>query len=201
MDSLLETFGPIDIYLFDQLLKGRITPRQKVLDAGCGAGRNLIYLLKLGCDVSAIDAAEQNMVAVRRLAGELAPHLGEDRFPVGRIEALPFADGTFDTVLCSAVLHFARDEEHFHAMVGELWRVLRPGGLLFTRLASSIGIEDRIDPIGGRRFALPDGSERFLVDEALLLTLTDRLGGSLVDPLKTTNVQGLRCMTTWCLEK
>lgn len=201
MESLLETFGPIDIYLFDQLLKGRITPRQKVLDAGCGAGRNLIYLLKMGCEVSALDAAEQNIAAVRRLAGELAPHLEAERFQVGRIEAMPFSDAAFDTVLCSAVLHFASDEEHFHAMVGELWRVLRPGGLLFTRLASSIGIEDRIDTVGGRRFALPDGSERFLVDEALLLSLTDRLGGRLIDPLKTTNVQGLRCMTTWCVEK
>jgi len=201
MEPLLETFGAIDIYLFDQLLKGRITPQQQVLDAGCGAGRNLVYLLKMGCEVSALDAAEQNIAAVRRLAGELAPHLGEDRFQVGRIEAMPFPDAAFDTVVCSAVLHFASDEEHFHAMVGELWRVLRPGGLLFTRLASSIGIEDRIDAIGGRRFALPDGSERFLVDEPLLLTLTDRLGGRLIDPLKTTNVQGLRCMTTWCVEK
>jgi hypothetical protein len=48
---------------------------------------------------------------------------------------------------------------------------------------------------------LPDGSERFVVDEATLLTWTSTLGGRLGDPLKTTNVQQMRCMTTWVMEK
>jgi hypothetical protein len=99
------------------------------------------------------------------------------------------------------VLHFAADEAQLRRMVAEMWRVLRPGGLFFARLASSIGIEDRVEPIAGRRHWLPDGSQRLLADERLLLELTAELGGSLLDPLKTTNVQNLRAMTTWCVEK
>jgi len=103
-----------------------------------------------------------------------------------------------DAVICSAVLHFADDAAHFHRMVDELWRVLAPGGLLFSRLASNIGMENVVGP-GGRRVRLPDGSDRFVVDEALLMTCAGRLGGRLADPLKTTVVQGMRAMTTWCL--
>ena len=81
------------------------------------------------------------------------------------------------------------------------WRVLKPGGLLFCRVASSIGIESKIKPISGRRYLLPDGSERYLVDEELLMDLTSKWGGRLADPLKTTLVQNQRSMTTWVVRK
>ena len=55
--------------------------------------------------------------------------------------------------------------------------------------------------IGGRRFLLPDGTERYLVDEKMLVDLTRKLGGTLLDPLKTTVVQDQRCMTTWVMRK
>jgi hypothetical protein len=48
---------------------------------------------------------------------------------------------------------------------------------------------------------LPDGSDRFLVDERTLLAWTATLGGTLADSLKTTNVQNTRCMTTWVVKK
>jgi hypothetical protein len=86
-------------------------------------------------------------------------------------------------------------------MLDEMWRVLRPGGMLFCRLASTIGMEGRFRQIEGRRYKLPDGTERFLVDEQMLLDETQRLGGELLDPLKTTLVQNLRCMTTWVVGK
>ena len=114
---------------------------------------------------------------------------------------LPHPDEHFDVVLSSAVLHFSSDELEFEAMVSAMWRVLKSGGLFWARTASSIGIEDRIESLGHRRFHLPDGTDRFLVDEELLLALTDKLGGTLADPIKTTNVQGLRCMTTWVVRK
>ena len=173
----------------------------RVLDAACGGGRNLVYLLQSGFDVFATDADGQAVEAVRRLAAHLAPRLPAENFRVEPVECMTFPDAFADCVLSSAVLHFARDEAQFDAMVHEMWRVLKPGGMLFCRLASSIGMEDRVRPVGGRRFALPDGSERYLVDEAILMELTSRLGGRLLDPLKTTVVQDQRCMTTWVVGK
>jgi tellurite methyltransferase len=198
--DLRARFGGIDIYLFDQLLRGRFDNRPRVLDAGCGDGRNLVYLLRAGFSCFGVDSEPAAIARLRQLASRLAPDLPAGNFVVGEIDRLEHADASMDAVLCSAVLHFADDEAHFGRMVEELWRVLAPNGLLFTRLASNIGLESLI-PSGGTRVRLPDGSDRFVVSEAMLLQWTDRLGGSLADPLKTTNVQGLRCMTTWCVEK
>jgi SAM-dependent methyltransferase len=201
MTNIQEHFGEIDIYLFDQLLRGRIAPDKPVLDAGCGFGRNLVYFLRAGFRVFGADADARSVETVRGLAAALAPSLPADNFRVEPIEAMSFADAFAGTVISSAVLHFARDEEHFDAMLRGSWRALGPGGLFFCRLASNIGMEDRCRPIGGRRFVLPDGSERYLVDEALLMRLTQQLGAYLVDPIKTTVVQDRRCMTTWVLRK
>jgi len=196
-NALLDHFGHLDIYLFDQLLRGRIGPGMRLLDAGCGTGRNLVYLLREGYDVHASDRDPLAVAAVRALAATLAPALPSDRFRVEPVEHSSFADGAFDVVVSNAVLHFASNDAHFDAMVNELWRLLAPGGLLFARLASSIGMADRMRPLGHGRHLMPDGSERYLVDEARLMTTTRRLGGRLLDPLKTTIVQDQRCMTTW----
>jgi tellurite methyltransferase len=196
MLSVQEQFGDIDIYLFDQLLKGRIVAGMRVVDAGCGYGRNLVYLLQNGFDVHGVDGDPAAVLAVQSMSGAVAAH-----FHVASVEAMPFGDGFADVVISSAVLHFAQSDQHFAAMVREMWRVLKKGGLLFCRLASSIGIEGEIQRIEGRRFLLPDGSERYLVDTALLESITRRMGGDLMDPLKTTVVQNQRAMTTWVLEK
>jgi len=201
MLDLPSLFGPIDIYLFDQLLRGRIPRGMTVLDAGCGGGRNLVFFLREGYEIYAVDADPGAIRAVRALADQLAPGLPEASLRAEPIESSTFPDGLADVVLSSAVLHFARDEAHFRAMLRGTWRLLKPRGLLFCRLASSIGMEDRVTPLGGRRFRLPDGSERYLVDEPNLLELTAELGGTLLDPLKTTVVQDQRCMTTWVLRK
>lgn len=194
-------FGDIDIYLFDQLLKGRFTPGMRLLDAGCGGGRNLIYFLRSAYEVFGVDVSSASIARVRRLAATLAPKLPADNFQVEPIEQLTFGDAHFDAVISSAVLHFATDEEHFRKMILEMWRVLRPGGIFFARLASTIGIEERLQSLGGRRYHQPDGDDRFLVDEDLLERVTVELGGDFLEPIKTTNVQNLRCMTTWCLSK
>jgi tellurite methyltransferase len=201
LSDLERQFGQIDIYLFDQLLRGRIHPGMRVLDAACGGGRNLVYLLQSGFETFATDADVDAVDSVRRLAAELAPQLPLENFRVEPVEHMTFPDAFADVVLSSAVLHFARNTAQFDAMVNEMWRVLKSGGMLFCRLASSIGMEDRVRPLGGRRFALPDGSERYLVDEARLMDLTAKLGGTLLDPLKTTVVQNQRCMTTWVIRK
>ena len=201
MSDLQQQFGQIDIYLFDQLLRGRIRPGTRVLDAGCGSGRNLVYFLREGYEVFGVDMDANAVEYTRRLAASLAPALPRDNFRVEAIEEMTFPDGFAGLVLSSAVLHFARNDQHFEAMLRATWRVLKPGGMLFCRLASSIGMENQVQRVAGRRFRLPDGSERYLVDEALLLRFTAELGGQLADPLKTTVVQNQRCMTTWVVRK
>jgi SAM-dependent methyltransferase len=198
---LTDIFGEIDIYLFDQLLRGRIRPGLTLLEAGCGGGRNLVYFLREGYDVSAIDPDPEAIASVRALARRLAPGIPASNFRVEPVERSTFPDEAADVVVSSAVLHFARDEAHFRAMLDGTWRLVRPGGLFFCRLASSIGMEGRFVALGNGRFRLLDGSDRFLVNEALLVDLTARMGGELLDPLKTTVVQSLRCMTTWVVQK
>lgn len=199
--NLQEWFGGIDIYLFDQLLKDRLTPEMWLLDAGCGSGRNLIYFLKSGYDVCGVDESNRSIAQVRALAASLAPELPPDNFRLEAVEQMSFENASFDVVISSAVLHFARDEEHWHHMVDEMWRVLKPGGIFFARLASSVGIEEKIEHIDGRRYHLPDGSDRFLVDEEMLRTTTASLGGEWLEPFKTVVVADMRSMSNWCLRK
>jgi SAM-dependent methyltransferase len=197
--TVQEQFGQIDIYVFDQILRGNIAAGMRVLDAGCGYGRNLVHLLREGCEVFALDADAAGVDHVRKLSASLGTGLPAENFQAGAIEKMTFADGFADVVICCSVLHFARDDKHFLAMLRELWRVLRPGGLLFCRLGSRIGMD--FEHVRGHIFVVGDGSEWFLVDEQMLLRLTGELNAVLVDPLKTTIVQDYRCMTTWVLRK
>ncbi len=201
MINAREMFGDIDIYLFDQILKGRFHADMSILDAGCGGGRNLIYFLRDGFQVFAVDQNPQAIEQIRFLAKTLNPNLPPENFQLSSVEKMPFQDEQFDAVISSAVLHFAENDEHFQKMLAEMWRVLKPKGILFARLASSIGIENLIKPTGNGRYLLPDGSERFLADEEILTSATNQFGGIWLEPLKTTNVQNLRCMTTWVLLK
>ena len=199
--ELADQFGNIDIYVFDQLLKQRIAPGMTVFDAGCGHGRNIHYLLKTGHPVFGIDKDAEAIKSVRILATRLAPRLPSDNFRQARLEQNDFPDDIAELVICSAVLHFAENEAHFDAMLDGTWRLVRPGGIFFSRLASTIGIEEQVERIEGRRFTLPDQSDRFLVDEEFLNEAQHRLGAQRLDPLKTTIVQDLRAMTTWVLRK
>src|SRR5579864_5658143 len=140
MTDLQQQFGQIDIYLFDQLLRGRIAPGMRIFDAGCGFGRNLVYLLREGYDVYGVDSDTRAVEHTRRLAASLPP----ENFRVEPIEEMSFPDAFADVAISSAVLHFARDDDHFKAMLRGTWRILKPDGLFFCRLASSIGMEHEI---------------------------------------------------------
>jgi len=205
MPTLAEQFGHIDIYLFDQLLRGRIARGMRILDAGCGHGRNLVWLLRNareeGFEIFGADRDPGAIASVRRLSATLAPHVPVENFRVEPIETMSFPDAAADFLISSAVLHFASDDDHFRAMLQGAWRKLKSGGVFFCRLASSIGIEREVRQLNGRRCLLPDGSERYLVDEPLLAGLAREMGATFADPLKTTVVQHQRSMTTWVLQK
>jgi tellurite methyltransferase len=211
--ELAELLGGIDIHLLDQVLKGRIRRGMRVFDAGSGAGRNIEYFMRAGLEVVATDRDPGALAALVALAERLAPDLPHTNFRVDLLEDLDEPAESADVVLCVAVLHFARDAAHFRAMLDGAWRVLKPGGLFFARLASMVGVETLVRPfgpggggpelgsLGPGRYGLPDGTERFLVDEAFLVSETARLRGRLEDPLKTTVVHGQRGMSTWVVRK
>ena len=196
-----EAFGNIDIYLFDQLAKGTYDECNVILDAGCGTGRNLLYFLNSGAKVFGVDQNQEAILQLRNLASQFPQINPEENFKVTAVEQLSFEPESFDLVISSAVLHFAENLNHFEIMLNSMWRVLKPGGYFFCRLASDIGIESLVRFIGNGRYILPDGSERFLVNQEMLLRLSKNLGGELHEPIKTTNVQSLRSMTTWCVRK
>ena len=201
MTNLNEFFGDIDIYLFDQILKNRFLKEMKILDAGCGGGRNLVYFLRSGFECFGVDRNADAIEYVRSLSQFIAPENPPENFHISSVEKMPFADESFDVVISNAVLHFAENEQQFNKMLSEMRRVLKSSGMFFARLASTIGIENKVEKVSERRFLLPDGSERFLVDEEMMINATENFGATFIEPIKTTNVQNLRCMTTWVIRK
>ncbi|MBX0331778.1 class I SAM-dependent methyltransferase [Pontibacter sp. HSC-14F20] len=199
--SLRAQFGDIDIYLFDQLLKGRIQKGMQLLDAGCGTGRNIAYLMQAGVPVYGADISAEAIEKVRDLATEIAPTLPNKNFVVADLDALPFADEKFDVVLCSAVLHFARSEEHFKGIVRELWRTLKPGSILFARFSTTIGLEGKLQQVEGRFYRMAHGPVWFLADEKLVIDMERELRAERLEPLKTVLVEQDRAMTTWVVRK
>ena len=81
--SVQEQFGQIDIYVFDQILRGNIAPGMRVLDAGCGYGRNLVHLLREGCEIFALDADADGVEHVRQLSASLRTGLAGGELPGG----------------------------------------------------------------------------------------------------------------------
>jgi len=196
MPSIEEVIGSTDIYLVDQIMKGRYKPTDTILDAGCGHGRNLHWFLRNAIVIYGVD---QHFDAIQELQRQ-HPTLAE-RFRCSGVESLPFANDQFDHVLSSAVLHFAKDTAHFQRMMTEMVRVLKPGGSLFIRMTTDIGIEDKVEPAGGGVYDLPDGSRRFLLTRGLLAEMMTVNGLSFLEPLKTVNVNDIRCMSTLVLRK
>lgn len=201
LEQLKSIFGDIDIYLFDQLLKGRIQKGMTVLDAGCGNGRNSIYLMKAGVDVYGVDSSEKAIQQIRESAVQISPDIPWQHFMVADLASLPHASAMFDVVICSAVLHFSKEEAHFRSMVQELVRVLKPGGMLFCRLSTTIGLKDKLNKVAEHKYQMSHGPVWFLADEDMLISLEKELKAVRMEPLKTVLVEQERTMTTWVLRK
>lgn len=195
--TLRDLAGNTDIYLLDQILKGRYSPADRILDAGAGSGRNLHWPAQNGCAVYGIDTDPAAVETLKRHY----PDVPDDHFRLAAVERLPFADGFFDHIICCAVLHFARDPEHFEAMITELLRVLRPGGSIFARVATDIGLENKMKPLGRGVYHMPDGTDRFLLTRAVLDDLFQRYPLGWLEPLKVVNVNDIRAMTVLVWQK
>ncbi len=188
--------GQTDIYLVDQILKELYKPGDAILDAGCGSGRNMHWFLQKGYFINGIDSS---VVAIEELK-EKYPNI-DKHFKVAPVESTGFDDNYFDHIICSAVLHFAENTNHFNSMLSEMIRILKPGGTIFIRMAADIGIEDKVELIADGVYAIPDGSVRFLLTRSLLANCMQQYNLSFAEPLKTTNVDDVRCMSTLVLLK
>lgn len=197
MNPLARQLGNTDIYLLDQIMKGRYTPPEAILDAGAGAGRNLHWFAQNGFEVYGID---RDPAAVETLRQNY-PGLPDDRFRVAPVEQMPFDDGFFHHIICCAVLHFAESPDHFRQLFGELIRVLRPGGSLFIRVATDVGLEDKMVPLGHGRVRMPDGTDRFLATRNVLDEVVETHRLHWQEPFKTILVNDLRSMTALVFRK
>ena len=196
LNTLKQQIQHVDIYLLDQILKGRYLETETILDAGCGTGRNIKWFCNNKYDVYGIDANKKHIEKIKELYSELASNFSE-----GLLTALPYEDEKFNHVICCAVLHFAEDEAQFYEMFSELTRVLKSNGTLFIRVASNFGIEDKIIEKSKGVYLLPDRSHRFLLTESILQNILTHYNLELLEPIKTVNVQDIRCMTTLMFRK
>ena len=196
-NSIQTLLGQTDIYLIDQIMKGRYTADDIILDAGCGSGRNMYWFVHNGFNITGIDISE---AAIEELKNNYRA-LPEGSLVVASLEKIPFGDNYFNHIICSAVLHFAKNMAQFNCMLTEMVRVLKPGGTLFIRMTTDIGIEEKVQLIADGVYAIPDGSTRFLLTRKLLANCMQQNNLSFIEPLKTVNVDDVRSMSTLLLQK
>ena len=195
-NNINKLIGNTDIYLLDQILKSRYKQNEKILDVGCGKGRNIHWFYSNGFDIYGIDRNKETIDFVKNKYVNLSSNL-----IVSEVKKLPFKEDYFHHIICNAVLHFAENSAHFSAMFSEMIRVLKNNGTLFIRMTSNIGIENKIELISEGVYLLPDSTHRFLLTKALLKKLMTKHKLTFLEPLKTVNVNDLRCMTTLVLQK
>ncbi len=201
INELNRLLGNVDIYLLDQILKGRFTKEMKILDAGCGEGRNAVYFIQKGYQIFGIDPNDVAIQYCRFLTKSLNPDFDSHRFQIGKLESIPFHADAFDAVICSAVLHFAENVDNFWQMIQEINRVLKAGGIFWFRMTTAFGgILTQSQEIGKGKYALPDGSDRFLFLPAYVDKL-EKVGFRFLEPLKTVLIPGQREMGVFLLEK
>lgn len=185
--------GNVDIYVIDQILKGRYKSDQSILDAGCGSGRNLKWFYQNDFIITGIDADAERIVQAKETYPKAL-----DNFMVGELDNLPFGENSFEHIICCAVLHFAQSEKHCKAMFSELVRVLKPKGTLLIRVASDIGLDGEIPFV---QDVVNKATGNFYVTRQLISELLKSYPLELIEPVKTTNVQDIRAMTTLVFHK
>jgi ubiquinone/menaquinone biosynthesis C-methylase UbiE len=201
INELNRLLGNVDIYLLDQMLKGRFTMEMKILDAGCGEGRNAVYFIQKDYQIFGIDPNELAIQYCRYLGKSLNPEFDAHRFQEGKLEDIPFHSQAFDVVICSAVLHFAENVDNFWQMIREIHRVMKPGGVFWFRMTTAFGgILEQSTDLGGGKYSLPDGTERFVFLPEYVDKLQE-IGFTFLEPMKTVLIPGQREMGVFVMEK
>lgn len=203
INALNKLFGNMDIYLLDQLLKGRFNKEMIILDAGCGEGRNTHYFIQQGYKILGTDNNPTAINMARITAKTLDPTFDSQRFQIANVEELPFHDGAFNAIISSAVMHFADDLTHFKAMMQEQMRVLVQGGLFWLRMCTDADgcFSQGNSTAGQQKQQLPDGTERFILTEDLTRTIVQEYGLIPLEPMKSVLVHGQRAMGVFMFQK
>lgn len=105
--------------------------RIKILDAGCGNGRNLFYLKNLGYDVFGVDSSEFIINKLKKKFPKL-----KGKFTISKISNLSYPKNYFDVILCDAALYYC-DIDEFKKNITELRRVLKKNGVMRVYTISS----------------------------------------------------------------
>lgn len=190
----IRELGNVDVYVIDQLLKGAIHDKLRLLDAGCGSGRIFSYFANNNFDITGIDPNEEHF---RNLQSQF-PNNNHQLFRSSIEDFLP--QQSFDYIICNAVLHFAHNHEHFDQMFEKLISFLETNGTLFIRMTTDHGLQNLPHNETGV-YELPDGSTRYLISRKRISELCDRHDISLMEPFKTVLVENWRSMATIVLKK
>jgi SAM-dependent methyltransferase len=195
--KLTDQLGNTDVYLIDQMMKGRYRKEDTILDAGCGHGRNIDLFIQAGFNVYGVDHDPEKIAYCQAAYPALAGH-----FTTEDLRDLSFGDGFFHHIISSAVFHFCASTDHFFSLFAEHVRVLRPGGTFFIRMTSSFGLPQGLPvPLGEGRYHLPDYGDRFLITYPLIARMTSEYPVTLLEPVKTVNVRDQRAMAVLVMQK
>jgi SAM-dependent methyltransferase len=157
-----------------------ITPGERVLDLGCGFGRHAFEAFRRGADVVAVDRSAGEVAEVVKMFGAMVATGEASPTQLARavradLTALPFEDGSFDTVIASEVLEHIPDDA---LAIGEIARVVRPGGRLAVtvprwwpeRICWTLSESYRTEPGGHVRIYTADGLAGRLTDAGLTVS-------------------------------
>jgi 2-polyprenyl-3-methyl-5-hydroxy-6-metoxy-1,4-benzoquinol methylase len=196
LDTLKNEINGIDIYLLDQILKGRYHNKDVILDAGCGNGRNLKWFYNNDFTIYGVDLNAKRLDKAKIQYSDQKEH-----FSIQNITTLNFEKEKFNHIICNAILHFAINKQDFMVMITELLRVLKPNGTIFIRMATIESLTDKVVQVSEGVYKLPDKTTRFLLTKDLLKHIQTKFNLVLLERFKFVNVDDLRCMATLILQK
>lgn len=172
--KLLENFANTDLDVIDQLLKRRIPAESKILDAGCGEGRNLTYFIKNEYPVWAIDSDPLAVKYCQYYGKSIRPEFNSENILTDSIEEMLFPSSFFDVVFCINVIHAIPDNNLALLMLKKLSQVLKPGGYLLLKY--KLDILQKLDI--GQWFDLVEPEKTIMIDgeKYLFQMLTKKAG-------------------------
>lgn len=198
-ENINNEFGDIDLELLDLILKGHFKERRKILDVGCGEGRNLIYFMQRDFDISAIDADKSSVELVKYIAKNF--NKNPEQIVQGRIEEANYLPSSMDAIICTRVLHFSESESHFLKSWNSMRSILKPGGLLYFSTDSMIRFEDKVSNLSEDKWQFSDGSVRFLLSDRLLKKMNIGEQYDFLVPMKTIHYGDKHSQTILSLKK